>query len=685
MHPAFRSANSPAEDVEHVLDAEEGAESEHLPSAGHPDDAFMTLEDMYEQWLDLPDAQQSTPPSSPPMSASPSAEEADKEEDDAAAGSAASSRAGRSKPPVAAKSVPGQIRMARLLGKRPFDNPALLPAPVRQRVDGPARGAHDLTAELCRALGMCLRERPSRSHRLVAREALTSCYFSLISEDALVSHGFAQVLGTMGGVDAMGTFLLALNTPAVLLQDAAASPSLYAPPCALRRRAAGPHGRRLTPAPDRYDIVKMCIRVLREVAFQAPEFAEWLARDEFLEAVSKYLEMAETFQMAELLMEEILVARRSVFDFSKLPSMPGLLQRLTPGQLAWFCRIASTAWTEPEERELDGHQAKSFGLLKQRFSFETAEVLGTNLAARNQALFLESPVFLPRLVALLRHHPHHRILFPCGHPDGNTWRGLGSAGPRLRALRSSSDGSAAPAASPPRVLRELADIVNRTASLALSALTGRSASPVATAAAVVAAAATEEPRAVVGGGSTEDELLRATLPMRTEDLQEMQFWMDAHQREVWLVEQRTEVMLVLCSLCSGQHKRRAQDELVKHGIVDALLSRFDLLVWHPKCVVLAVVPLTPRHLGTAPSGCPPKSARTARIAPAIPTASSRRSCYGWCTISATANRTTALTSSRCSPVTSWTSSSAAPWRPRPSCSSPTSPQVRAPQRPGLQR
>jgi len=57
---------------------------------------------------------------------------------------------------------------------------------------------------------------------------------------------------------------------------------------------------------------------------------------------------------------------------------------------------------------------------------------------------------------------------------------------------------------------------------------------------------------------------------------------DPHQCEVWIAEQRTEVALVLCSLCSGTYRWRVQDELVNAGVIKALSDLFDSLIWDPK-------------------------------------------------------------------------------------------------------
>jgi len=181
-------------------------------------------------------------------------------------------------------------------------------------------------------------------------DALGHALIVLLSEDPIECRDFVDAATLFGAIDGLVQFLGSANKPAELVND--------------------------VETPYLSDIVKLALRLLREVAYHCPALGERLATESFMKCVCVYLTVCETFQMAELLLEEFLVCRRSTVDFEQLAIVPGLIPRLTPGQLAWFCRLASASWMEPEDRVGDGQQLRSMALLKQRHLAEVADVLG---------------------------------------------------------------------------------------------------------------------------------------------------------------------------------------------------------------------------------------------------------------------------------------------------------------------
>lgn len=365
--------------------------------------------------------------------------------------------------------------------------------------------------------------------------------------------------------------------------------------------------------------------LLRELCYCTPHLASRLARQDIITFLMTSLSHTTFFDHAIGLVEEILADQSQTFYLGLIPDLGGLLRSLSLRQLAHFCRILALLIFDPEDRALmeSSRLVKSMEILQLR---RERMIRTSSVIDRNQALVINLPQILPRLVKLLKimnwgpplhqliqavsgSFPPYEVLLLLGNMviERNQWEGLD----RLETLAASyvdAEGDSTPALLWPSL--SSASSTNGNTEIGLGGLL-----PVTDLMSILApflTSATTPPadvnvRQIIqlvqtlqalglengqdGDNATNNnnmtnsnnnvaapvvmQRLHRKTPARTaeEAVNELKF------QALLLMPHQVEVLFIFCTLLGGRRKVFIQQRLAELGLVPVLTTMFDRLSW----------------------------------------------------------------------------------------------------------
>jgi hypothetical protein len=149
------------------------------------------------------------------------------------------------------------------------------------------------------------------------------------------------------------------------------------------------------------DMWNEALVTLRELSFTEPTLGTRLATQELLTFLFTLMAHQPLFDNAVGLIEEVLAVHSSTFSMDVVPGLRELLVGLNSRQLAHFCRVFALLVFEPEDRQMmeSNRVIPSMELLHVR---RKRVAMAGSIVDRNQAILMDTPELLQRLVSLLR-------------------------------------------------------------------------------------------------------------------------------------------------------------------------------------------------------------------------------------------------------------------------------------------